>query len=227
MVEYCTEGYYIDDLGLQQPLPRASPPACYAADEGITIGRGPSGGATAGADASRVCQRCPTNLLVGSEWKLAEDDASAIEAALATTKWPNQVRRSVSGFGTCLGLTNGPKGAYVGAYTNQCQSLVRLINKIITNLVDDDFHWTSIQVNHNSVSTKHCDQNNDGLSGIMLFGNFSEGYFVSEDADLRTNTTRTLHLFDGCEPHFSTKFVGERFSVVLYLSLLCVRAIMC
>ena len=118
VASYCTDGYYLDEFGLQQPLPN---PACYA----------------------EVDNTGPMSLTVGSQRKLALADASAIEVALSCVKWPRQARRSVNGFGTCLGLTNGKEGAYVGAYTYQCSSLVRLINSAISKLVDGTFRWTS------------------------------------------------------------------------------------
>ena len=115
-----------------------------------------------------------------------------------------------------LVLPTTQTSAGVGSYTDKCSDLVKLINSAVARVAGDDFRWTSIQINHNSVSELHADTNNDGLSALVLFGDFTDGYFVSEDAELCTNTPGQLYFFDGCEPHYSAEFVGTRFSVVLF-----------
>ena len=58
--------------------------------------------------------------------------------------------------------------------------LIARVNAELNKHVPATFHWTSLQVNVDSVSRPHRDANNAGDSAIFTCGNFTGGEFVSE-----------------------------------------------
>ena len=73
------------------------------------------------------------------------------------------------------------------------------------------------------------DKSNIGLSGIIGFGNYTGGETWAQHQGF-LNVSNKLHRFDGQIPHFTTRFVGERYTAVFYThkvsfdSNLCVRS---
>jgi hypothetical protein len=74
-----------------------------------------------------------------------------------------------------------------------------------------------LQINKNSISSRHTDKNNEGLSLIILLGDFSGGSFVTEGWKLTKDEVGTIAVIDGRKPHWSTPFKGMRFSIIAFL----------
>ena len=78
-----------------------------------------------------------------------------------------------------------------------------------------EFKWSSMQVNKNTISEKHRDEHNVGMSVALLAGDFFGGGLVIEghpglfDAGV-------LSKFDGMQEHWSLPFKGTRFSIIFF-----------
>ena len=80
-----------------------------------------------------------------------------------------------------------------------------------------DFCWTSIQINVNTVSSKHTDKNNVGLSIMFVLGLFSKGEFRSSDQDCPIVKAGEAVVFDGKYKHWSDPFLhSDRVSIVFF-----------
>ena len=82
--------------------------------------------------------------------------------------------------------------------------------------IEPTFEWSSIQINHNTISAKHTDRNNMGPSYTFTLGDSSGGDLIVPSAGIRGVKPGTLIKFDGTKIHWSTPFKGERFSVVVF-----------
>ena len=97
-------------------------------------------------------------LLPGDKLPLTSDKTAGIQKLLENQQWPVSRRAAVAGHGTCLGITAGPNGAYIGKQTTKNADLIKTINAAIRSATDDtDFRWGSIQINHNTVAEIHTD----------------------------------------------------------------------
>jgi hypothetical protein len=106
----------------------------------------------------------------------------------------------------------------LAAYTKPYAQLTREINEAIRNtLGDKQFYWGSLHINKNSVSSRHTDKNNEGLSFIILLGDFSGGSFVTQDWKLTSDEVGTIAVIDGKKVHWSTPFQGLRYSIIAFL----------
>jgi hypothetical protein len=124
----------------------------------------------------------------GDKFRMTSSQADSLVNALQSTTWPMNARTVVDGFGTCLGPTYDRGTPRLAAYTKPYAQLTREINEAIRNtLGDKQFYWGSLQINKNSVSSRHTDKNNEGLSLIILLGDFSGGSFVTQDRKLTSD----------------------------------------
>ena len=78
-----------------------------------------------------------------------------------------------------------------------------------------DFTWSSVQVNLNSLSKKHTDANNEGPSLIMSAGDFTGGEFQLED-EVPVDLQGQVWSFDGRRVHSSREFQGTRITLIWF-----------
>ena len=130
-------------------------------------------------------------------------------------KWNPQSRAAVHGEGKCLGVTYERSNPRVNVMSRIQRKIVALVNETLWHtMAQQDFEWTSLQINVNSVSDWHEDSNNVGPSAIMLLGDFDGGHFVHGNGYV--NTTGIWHPFDGSVSHSSAEFDGYRVSIVAF-----------
>ena len=98
-----------------------------------------------------------------------------IQNFIESIRLPPQVRDYVHGHGLCIGATYGPKGHKIAHTTGAFASLAAIINTAIQMSAPSGFEWTSLQINYDTVSEPHVDQNNKGKSLLMLLGEFEGG----------------------------------------------------
>ena len=120
----------------------------------------------------------------------------------------------MKGQGLCCGLRQ--KGDYpkVETLNGLLVPVIRLATAIVRQLFGSGFVFSSIQINANTVSEKHTDENYVNDSVLIVVGNFVGGEFVLDgmEFDLRAKALR----FDGSRVHSSKTFSGERFSFVFF-----------
>lgn len=121
----------------------------------------------------------------------------------------------MTGRGICLGLRRRESGTVVETLDASATCLIVHANTILRGIPGiKDFFWTSLQVNVNTVSKLHSDNNFVNDSIILVSGKFEGGAFVLDgvDFDLRGKALR----FDGSHSHMSRPFSGTRFSIVAF-----------
>ena len=139
---------------------------------------------------------------------------------LQTITWPQSCRYKVPGLGCCLGASGNNAGGFLHPLNHKLKHLIQTVNQSIRSALGSlTLYWGSLQINKNTISQKHIDQNNCGKSLIALFGTFTAGNFHMFD---RSMTLTSQHCgqwlcFDGLKPHYSTPFTGERYSIVAFL----------
>jgi hypothetical protein len=90
------------------------------------------------------------------------------------------------------------------------------------NLMRPDFVFENIHVNKNTVSERHVDGGQHGVSMIVGLGNYTGGEtVVYEDADdlvgVKHNIYRKPLLFDAdTQPHKSLEYEGTRYSIIYF-----------
>ena len=161
-------------------------------------------------------------------WKIPRKQYELILSLLRITTWPRQQRRHVPGYGTCLGCTYGGPSPFIGPYTKRCEQLIRVVNNMVYRetrrfISDSDrptsikrFYWSSVQINFNTISAKHTDSNNLGLSYIFTLGDFTGGEVVVPYMNVVNNCKGVATCFDGKRLHWSQAYEGERFSIVVF-----------
>ena len=82
-----------------------------------------------------------------------------------------------------------------------------------------EFRWSSLQFNKNTVARPHTDRNNEGLSLVIVVGDYTGGSLVVLGRRITTPSGRSpINVFiDGRETHLSEAFEGERFSIVAFV----------
>ena len=160
--------------------------------------------------------------IVPGEYKFRGRLGINLLTGLRRVTWPEQRRKHVTGVsgdvprGACLGVTYNGKKAYVHGMTKSNAAIIGAVAKIIKENLGDGFYWSSLQINQDTVSSPHRDENNEGLSALILAGSFLRGEFVVESCGIRSNRTSVLHVFDGATLHSSEPFDGHRYSVVAF-----------
>jgi len=115
-------------------------------------------------------------------------------------------------------------------YPEFTQLLCRWLRERRPEELNQDFTFTSININKNYAGKLHRDGNNSGPSFIKAFGEFTGGelnYWPSddkktplEDFDHAKRVTvgikDSLLLFDGNRGHYVNSFEGERYSLVFF-----------
>ena len=105
--------------------------------------------------------------------------------------------------------------------------LATMLCNYVRAVVDDDtFLFSSILVTKDSEYGLHVDGKNVGRSVIITLGNHSGGELWSASATIDGESVpggpicahNEPHFFDGNVPHCTLPFVGERYSVIAYLT---------
>ena len=156
-------------------------------------------------------------------WQVPQHWCTVLDAMVRSEAWPPQRRSHVEGKGACLGLSFGQNGPIVAEGPPSWQTLCQAALSIVCHTCHDtSLRFTSLQVNVDSVSSPHVDQNNFGASYMLCIGDFAGGEFVCNGTE---HTARNMLLrFDGSLTPSNRPFSGKRISLVLFRHS-CVRNI--
>ena len=142
--------------------------------------------------------------------------AKQIVKMVKNDKWPEQSRNVVDGKGKCLGVTYEKSAPRVSSMSQTQIKIAALINETLwETMAGQDFEWTSLQVNVNTISSWHQDSNNVGASCILLLGDFDGGEFL-HSGGYSSSDTGVWVPFDGGCLHASEDFDGYRISIVAF-----------
>lgn len=129
----------------------------------------------------------------------------------------NRFRKgSGEGRSQCFGLVRQRNNTYCGSSLNfkrpeLYQELLILANRILPA----EFHWLSIQVNQNYMTSPHYDSGNRGNSAILAFGDYEGGELVVSGTPV--SIKNRLVYFDGSvHLHSTLPFTGNRYSLVFH-----------
>jgi len=114
----------------------------------------------------REIGRCPTDPELKHLLDLARD-----------LPLPQLHRKSVHGRSAILGLTSQDGEAQINDLDGKAAKFIRCAMNLITRCVDVDagqLWFSSIALNHNTISDKHRDVYNEGDSILLLLGEFEE-----------------------------------------------------
>ena len=149
------------------------------------------------ADATeRYLQRMPATdakALATIVGRLSNRDCAQLVAILNESTWGKQARTHVArngGEGDCVGLSYGRDGPYIKMSNAQAQ-MSRRVLEIVSRVLPDDFGFSSIQFNHNTVSDPHKDSNNEGWSIMVGVGSYQGGLFEIQDPE--GNWSQSFH----------------------------------
>ena len=143
---------------------------------------------------------------------------SQIQQELVRQPLPVNKYRKQSGDGRsqCFGIVRQRNGTYTGSRMNfQRPYLYYLLLKLAQDILPQDFSYQSIQLNQNYKTAPHYDKGNKGESGIVAFGDYTEGELVIEDQEI--DIKNKLVFFDGSKyKHWTKDFRGFRYSIVFF-----------
>jgi hypothetical protein len=119
--------------------------------------------------------------------------------------------------GGIFGLIRGryKSGIGLSALSKQYPEIYKEIVKIGKEICP--FHFTTIQINHNLVSTPHIDKNNVGEGLLVSFGDYEGGNIMIGGEEYDTKYRPTI--FNGSKlEHYNTKFKGEhnKYSLIYF-----------
>ncbi|KAJ8611664.1 hypothetical protein CTAYLR_007888 [Chrysophaeum taylorii] len=173
------------------------------------------------------------------------DDSTVVEAlGQLGDDWPHQDRPNVSRDGKpvrgmMLGavFVLGGIGMSVSNVSENFPNLTKLVTAWVRESIDEDFPFSSIQINYCYAAKKHVDSNNIGPSYIRALGDHSGGdlwvadkYVFDVVADATTglkmvrggggagtvNCRDAWALFNGNEEHYTTPYDGVRISFIVF-----------
>ena len=134
-------------------------------------------------------------------------------------RWPDSKRPWVLGTSICLGLATARDGGpMVNPGNLICQGFTEMVNGALTKSLyklETKFHWSSLQINMNTVAEWHQDSGNTGPSAMVVGGSFSGGEFQI-DGHAPTQLAGRIIFFDGHNWHRSLPFKGTRLSIVAF-----------
>jgi hypothetical protein len=118
---------------------------------------------------------------------------------------------------TIFGLSKHKGVKQESRYTKKYPHILPLFRKFIQTHYPE-FEFNSVYVNRNTISKKHLDSENAGVSLLVGFGNYSGGETVlylpdEEKFDINTHSL----IFNGSKiSHKSEPFEGTRYSLVFF-----------
>jgi hypothetical protein len=153
--------------------------------------------------------------------ELPREEAHLLLCRLEAMEWPEQARAAVSGRGSCLGVTNGPRGTYLIPSTPQRIGVLAAIQKLVQKVeLAKDLEYSSAQVNRWSASAKHRDRNNLGPSLILGLGDYKWGELLVKRengaGDFKIDIQWKICAFSGFRVHASMEFESNRWTIVLF-----------
>ena len=127
-------------------------------------------------------------------------------------------RKAVSGDGICIGL-NFKTTAFVHPRTGENGKLIKeIVEEVRLHPELRDIPFTSIQINHNTISAAHTDNNLIGTMSIAIgLGEYSGGRLRIDGAKQPLHKRDRALVFDGRKLHSSGTFNGDRWSLVLFV----------
>ena len=149
-----------------------------------------------------------------------------LRTLLDNLSFPTQKRNNISkekceGFVLGYILPRG-KGTWKGREprlsTKSTDPKYTEIYELLKQIAPTNFEYTSIQVNKNVKCGKHIDRYNKLDSGIIGFGDYTEGQMRIydkdnyEDIDIQNN----FYIFNGGNYHETLDWIGTRYSVVYF-----------
>ena len=87
--------------------------------------------------------------------------------------------------------------------------------KKLIRIIDKDFEYNTITVNHNFTCLPHYDKANKSPSLIVALGDYSGGELMVEGCpiDIQWNP---LIMNGSVSQHWTNEFIGERYSIIYY-----------
>ena len=119
------------------------------------------------------------------------------------------------GRGATVGLTQTKGNEHYLQLKGRYERVLLEILWALRPFLPDDFYFTSVQVNQNSVSEPHTDKNNEGPSVLVSVGDYEGGQFSYVGFDPMMVRNKAV-LIDGCQEHHSTPYKGQRWSLVFF-----------
>ncbi len=124
-------------------------------------------------------------------------------------------RRAVTGDGVCIGLTYKDR-AFIHPKTSHSKTLIA---EILTEmqLYEElrDICFTSVQINHNTISAPRTDSNKPGCPSIAIgLGDYCGGRLRIVGAKQPLHIRNHAVVFDGLQTHCSGLFNGDQWSLV-------------
>jgi hypothetical protein len=149
---------------------------------------------------------------------LNQSGVSDILRRLLDVEMAKSARQAVTGDGICIGL-NYKTNAFVHPKTIRDKELTKLIvDEVRSHEELQNISFTSIQINHNTVSAPHTDNNLKGFPSIAIgLGDYVGGRLRIVGAKQPLHIRDHAVVFDGLETHSSGKFNGDRWSLVLFV----------
>ena len=106
-------------------------------------------------------------------------------------------RPEIEGRGMCIGAIAHLHGPVIHGDEDKYKELGEFVGKSLRDAFGiHDFYRSSIQVNGYTVASRHTDDNNRGLSTIVILGGFRGGGLC------------ICLIFDGHQYHYSHPFTG-------------------
>jgi hypothetical protein len=95
-------------------------------------------------------------------------------------------------------------------YPEHYQEMVK-----IAEIINPDVKYTSFMLNDNYPSKPHKDANNDGVSCIVGFGDYTDGYLNVEGEKYNIRYT-PLHMDASVQTHYTEPWTGSRYSFIMF-----------
>ena len=113
--------------------------------------------------------------------KLDQKTRERLLTTLRAVEWPGSVRKYVQGRSECVGLTcSTGKRPRINVQREDMRQAVKKLNGALGSFYarqNWNVFWTALQVNHNTVADWHVDYKNDGMSTMVVVGEFTGGAF--------------------------------------------------
>ncbi len=150
--------------------------------------------------------------------KLRQQGIDNILSALFEVEMAPSARRAVTGDGICIGL-NYKTNAFIHPKTkHNCDLIKHIVTEISSHPELCNIPFTSVQINHNTISAPHTDNNLIGTPSIAIgLGDYAGGRLRIDGAKQPLHIRDRALVFDGRKTHSSGTFNGDRWSLVLFV----------
>jgi hypothetical protein len=150
--------------------------------------------------------------------KLTRQGSDSIFNLLQKVHMVPSARKAVTGDGVCIGLTF-KTSPFMHPKTQRNRELIEaVVEEVRSHRELRDICFTYIQINHNTISAPHTDNNLIGTpSTAMGLGHYVGGRLRLEGAKQPLHIRDHAVVFDGRKIHSSGTFNGDRWSMVLFV----------